>query len=452
MLDHARRACRMYESKPAPPTTSSINFSQTGRPGGLESTGSKPPKVALGSKRQIVAAPAVDEAKQRRRDRYADQRTAAAIYRNMSNPEGPKQAGRGVSMCSWTQIAGQDTRLVRVESHERQRISGGKVETQQVPTRAFMRGLQVCGLRWVCPCCTVKKSEACRDELNAALSVARTRGLQPVMLTLTARHKRSMSLADIQGRIALAEKRMKTSRPWKELSRVMTGGFAKAVEITHGENGWHPHFHLILLLECDSQPEAFEEVEELRDQWLHQLNRVGLDGKTKAAKERSFDYCGAEEAGEYVSKWGAGEEMTLAGSKVGHGKGRTPWQLLRDARTAETNTDRQRAAALWWEFVQVMKGVHQLRQSPAFREIVAAYRPPETGEQIEPVETDVMNFGQKGGEGGLWVFARYRQLLMVEEAERGSIEDATERVQGVMLGEQTDSDLWTEDPPPLIDD
>ncbi|UOA34412.1 plasmid replication protein RepW (plasmid) [Sulfitobacter sp. DSM 110093] len=357
-------------------------------------------------------------------------------------------------MCSWTQIAGQETRLVRVETHKKLKVSkGGQIKSEQVPTRAFYRGLQVCGLRWVCPCCTIKKSEGCRAEMNAALAEARKRGLQPVMLTLTARHKRSMPLAEIQGKIASAEKRLKTTRHWKRLMKVATGGFAKAVEVTHGANGWHPHFHIILLLDCDSQPEAFEEVEELREAWLHELTCAGLDGTSKKAVEHSFDYCGAEEAGEYVSKWGAGEEMTLAGSKVGRGKGRTPWQLLRDARVAETDAERMKAGALWWEFIQVMKGVHQLRQSPAFRQLVKEYEPPKVPEQPDPVETEVFSFGRKGDDG-LWLFARHRRSRMQDKAEEGTVEDARQGVQEVMLDERTDEYLRKgdiPDPGPLIE-
>jgi len=145
--------------------------------------------------------------------------------------------------------------------------------------------------------------------------------------------------------------------------------------------------------------------------------------------------------------------MTLAGSKVGRGKGRTPWQLLRDARSGETDAERTKAAALWWEFIQVMKGVHQLRQSPAFRQLVKEYEAPIVPDHPEPKEMDVFSFGKKS-EDGLWLFARHRRLRMIEVAEHEEIEKARQSIQDVMLDESTDEDLWRDDlsPSSLIED
>lgn len=432
----------MYESCGTHHTTSSSNQPNPSDSGCSESDGKRPAKPALGKKRKNVDAPKgetqqnkVDQAKKRRRERYADQRTAAAIYQS-NVPAGSKAAGRGVTLCGWTQIANQKVRLVRVEAEQ---------------PRAFYRGLQACGLRWVCPCCTIKKSEESREALNAALSVARDRGLVPVMLTLTARHKRTTDLREFWAMLSKAEKQMKTSNAWKALNkRHLKGGFAKAVEITHGANGWHPHFHLILMTNADDEDHAAELVETLRADWLHQLNRVGLDGKSKAARERSFDVRGAQEAGDYITKWGAAEEMTLAGSKVGKAKGRTPWQLLRDARTADTDAERMQAGALWWEFSQVMKGVHQLRQSPKFRELVAAYEPPEGEAEEEPEETTVFRFDDPE-----WTFGKYKRLTMKEAAEEAKAEEAHGAVLDALLSEKTDRDLLGDpDPEPgdLIED
>ena len=440
----------MLDDKTTVPTTSSI--SHRPQPSGsavfdAESVGKSglkdPPQACpkgptqseLGSKRQFVDALSsnseekkAQRAKERRRERHADQRTAGALYISMT-PAGTKAAGRGVTMCGWTTIANQQARLIRAEA-------AGKAN-------AFYRGLQACTLRWVCPCCTLKKSEVSRCQLNDALAVARERGLQPVMMTLTARHSKKMSLAEFWSVLSRAEQQLKNTRPWKRINKRLAGGFAKAVEVTHSErNGWHPHFHLVLLTDAPNELKAIELVEELREEWLHQLARVGLDGTSDAAKKRAFDVRGAATVGDYITKWGAAEEMTLATSKVGHAKGRTPWQLLRDARTAETDRDRMRAGALWYEFVQVMQGVHQLRQSPAFRKLVAAYEPPppKGDPPEEPVETVVFRFGDPE-----WTYGRHKRILMREAAEDASKDDAHSAVRRVLLGDKIDSDMWRND-------
>ena len=251
---------------------------------------------------------------ERRREKFADQRTAAKIWRSY-NPDFKTStaAGRGVTACGWSLRAEGVAKLVRTE-------------TARGP-KAFYRGLVFCGLRWVCPCCTAAKSETSRKQLNAALAQGRQMELVPVMLTLTARHKKTMTLAKFWGMLSEAEKKLKKRRQWKALNKRLAGGFAKAVEITYGANGWHPHLHIILLTDGTDETEAIELVEALREIWLEELEKVGLDGQSKAARERSFDVRSAANAAEYVSKWGAAEEMTLHNSKVGQAKGNTPWQL-----------------------------------------------------------------------------------------------------------------------------
>jgi|TARA_R100000935_G_C2838829_1_gene169812 hypothetical protein len=431
----------MCDVRKTDPTTSSVNQPKYPKLGATESGVNRSDEAALGKKRQNVAASSdvghenkAKRAKQRRRERYADQRTAAAIYRSMV-PAGSKAAGRGVTLCGWTQIANDRVRLVRSESEH---------------PRAFYRGLQVCGLRWVCPCCTIRKSEESRADLNAALSVARQRNIIPVMLTLTARHTKEMSLRGFWSMLSSAEKAMKRTRRWKSLNARLVGGFAKAVEITHSNrNGWHPHFHLVMMTDADNETQAIDLVEQLRVEWLHQLDRVGLDGTSKAAKDRSFDVRGAQDAGDYITKWGAAEEMTLASSKVGKAKGRTPWELLRYARTGSTELDRMQAGARWWEFVQVMKGVHQLRQSAKFRLLVAAYEPQEN-EPEEPEESTVFLFDDPE-----WTFGKYKRLAMKEAAEDCTIEDAYSAVLKVLLSGKTDRDLLDPDdydPGDLLED
>lgn len=390
----------------------------------------------LGTIRQNVDALSEDDAERakkqrvkrdRRRDAYADQRRASEIYKSMTHPD-DRKAGRGVTFCGWTQISTQETKLVRIEGPEK---------------KAFYRGLHVCGLRWVCPVCTAKRSEESRQELNAALAVGRERGLIPVMMTLTARHHHKMTLADFWSKLGKAERELKKTRPWKKLNKEdLEGGFAKAVEVTHSNrNGWHPHFHVVMLMRADDEIAALDMVEGLRTEWLHQLERVGLDGKSLAAIERAFHIRGAAEAGNYVAKWGAAEELALGSTKEAKGlKGRTPWQLLRDARTAELDKDRKRSAALWWEFIQTFKGVHQLRQSPKFRELVAQYEPEETGE-VEPEETEIYNFGKRSDEWNQWDWGRSKRLRMIEVAEAEATPTAANgMVASIMVSNDVDAD------------
>ena len=69
----------------------------------------------------------------------------------------------------------------------------------------------------------------------------------------------------------------------------------------------------------------------------------------------AFDVRGAADAGNYVAKWGAAEELALGERKKGR-LGRTPFQLLQDyAEGGDAN-----AGALFTEFAKVFKGRRQL--------------------------------------------------------------------------------------------
>lgn len=316
--------------------------------------------------------------------------------------------------------------------------------------RAFWSGLQRCGGVWNCPVCTQAKSEAARISLNLGLAAARRLGFSPVMMTLTARHSRDMSLSDFWGALGTAERELKASRAWKALNAkpskarpqggpMRRGGFAKAIEVTQSDRaGWHPHAHIICVLDL-SEERAIAAIEELRDEWLHQLERVGLDGVSAAARKHSFQVQGAAAAGNYVAKWGAAEEMTGGAKKEGRDGSRSLWQLLRDARTGETAKDRQKAEDLWYEGVRVMAGVHQLRMSPAFKKMVEDERE-KTASATEdlPEAAEVWGCGSEKHDP-TWTYMRHRRLRAIEAAERAGIKGAHQAVQEVLMSMETDA-------------
>lgn len=402
------------------------------------------PERPLGNKRQNVGGEAERRAKEKGRRRLlrelaADQRTAASIFTrrtdHMSREDMP--SGRGVCLCGWTQQAARrgqkDRDRPRVELHRSE-------ATADAGPRAFYAGLSRCKLRWVCPVCTREKSEESRADLNAALAASRAAGFTPLLVTLTARHHRGMALADFWSRLSTAEKRLKGLTRWKRMNAPdgPMVGFAKAVEATHGAAGWHPHFHLLLVMRSPDEARALAAVAWLKDAWLYQLDRVGLDGTTPAARRRAFDVQGAAQAGSYVTKWGAAEELALSGAKTGRGGGRTPWQLLRDARKGETPRDRAQAADLWFEFVTVFDGVHQLRLSPSLKSLIREYKAQHPAEEPDlPAAELIVQFGDDWAARG-----RYRRVAMREAVEDASdAQEARWAALDALMGDASDAQL-----------
>ena len=214
--------------------------------------------------------------------------------------------------------------------------------------RAHYQGLQTCGSVWLCPCCSARISETRRGELNALLAWARSEGHQVFMGTFTARHGARDELAPLLDRMKIAKKRMHQHRAWRRIKIVMLGTVT-ATEVTGGgRNGWHPHFHVLFVVQAGAEIDP----DELREAWLASLRGAGLSGAGAG-----FSWQDATAAGRYVGKWGAAEEVALGGEKKGRaGGGRSPSQLL----AASSDEGDRRAGALWRDYAQAFHGRRQL--------------------------------------------------------------------------------------------
>jgi len=329
-----------------------------------------------------------------RRELYADLRTAALTLRDAVPPGRNPPA---VAKCRWCQVAGfVELRLTQIEGGAR---------------RAAFSGVKICGNVWGCPVCGSRISQTRRAEMNTVLAWARAEGLVPVMLTLTARHGLQDRLADLLDAMKNAKRRLRQRAEWRRLPLV---GTITATEMTHGRLfGWHPHFHEILLLEAEDEAAALAMVAPLADAWRASLRAFGLDGA-----EAAFQAQGAAEAGQYVAKWGAAEEITLNTAKRGRagrgGPGRSPRELLRLIAGGD-----EAARLLWLEYFAATSGRRrrQLVWSPGLKarcgldevddeEAAAA----ETAQEVEVV-------GEWDGDG--WRRVRPRRVRLMEAAERG---------------------------------
>ena len=245
-----------------------------------------------------------------------------------------------------------------------------QVQVKRRHGSARFTGLQTCGSVWHCPCCSARISEVRRVELNDALAQARVLGLRVALITLTARHSASDPLPELLDALKKAKRHWHDSRTYKGFKDAIRGTIT-ATELTHGKNGWHPHFHVLMFYRSFGDPIRTLSVEPtLRDQWLASLKACGLDGNGAA-----FRLDDADAAGNYVAKWGAAEEMTLTAKKGGPDggktKGRHPFDFLRTA--AVSPADR----ALFFTYATAFKGRRQLQWTPGLRTLLAVPHVPD---------------------------------------------------------------------------
>ena len=130
-------------------------------------------------------------------------------------------------------------------------------------------------------------------------------------------------------------------------------GNIRAVEITDGGNGWHPHLHILCFHENQLTPEDGS-LQEFRAWWSTRWARwvkrtLGRD----IHNERGVDAVPVRDTnglGDYVSK--IHFEMVRSDLKRGRRQSRTPWQIALDA----ADTGDCRDIARWAEYCRATKG------------------------------------------------------------------------------------------------
>jgi len=286
---------------------------------------------------------------------------------------------------------------------------------------ARFTNLQTCGSVWDCPCCSSSISEKRRVELNDLLIYARTSKFFPIMLTLTVKHNYADNLANLLDSLKEAKRRMTNHRGYKKVKEKLIGTVT-ATEVTGGGvNGWHPHFHMILILKTSTEEEALALVKTLKQPWLVSLRAEGLEGSDAA-----FQVQNASAAGKYITKWGAAEELTLAGKKKGMGAGRTPFQLL-----ADYADDDSRAGFLFQEYARAFKGRRQLVWSNGLKKLAKINEQSDediAAEEVRKFEESLCDHLVHSFTPAEWKEVRHNRADILSEAEESFIQNNSNKV------------------------
>jgi len=245
---------------------------------------------------------------------------------------------------------------------------------------AHYGNLMTCASLWHCPICASKISERRRLILQPFVDNWREMyGGSVLFLTLTMRHRKREPLKQVlAGLIAsLADLR---SKRWWEKFRLLFGivGLVRALEITHGKNGWHPHLHfLIFTCQLIDLP-AF--LHEIRTRWRQVLALHGRSASYERGADVSFVDSSMpsymlkmglvadsedDELATEVGHWTAAHELTKATVKLGRNGSHSPLQLLRLAAAGD-----DKAAKLWQEYAITLKGKEHLVWSKGFKKFL----------------------------------------------------------------------------------
>jgi len=238
---------------------------------------------------------------------------------------------------------------------------------------AHVGGVARCASPWSCPLCAPTIREKRAADLDELLRAHLAAGGGGEFVTVTMPHHAAMPLKATLGAVRKGWTAVVSGRLWSVLKADLgILGQVKAVEITHGENGWHPHVHVLVVTRRPLSPaESMRLRRHVYDRWCSSIERQGF---AKPSWEHGCDVrqvglngAGETALGRYVCKvrdgWGVGLELARSDVKRGRKTSRTPWELLE---LAEGDGDAD-ALALWHEYEHATRGVRALVWSPGLR-------------------------------------------------------------------------------------
>lgn len=233
--------------------------------------------------------------------------------------------------------------------------------------KAHWGNVQRCGSIWACPVCAKQITEKRRNELNVLLDYWRDQDESDIkLMTLTFSHSQSEPLKVLLKKMKHAIARFFGHRKFKDLSAVCNIEYkVRSLEVTYGSNGWHPHFH-ILLLTKDVDNQAFYYRDSLAELWIDCCVKSGL---SSPSMEHGLDIRDGSYAEEYIAKWGIDYEMTKGHIKRGRKSSLTPFDLLQNSFDDELYFHKL-PSRLFQEFAISMKGARQLVWSRGLKDLV----------------------------------------------------------------------------------
>jgi hypothetical protein len=194
-------------------------------------------------------------------------------------------------------------------------------------------------------------------QIETALRAHVDAGGSALLATYTVPHTRDESLPVVLARLAGTWRRYAKSAFRDVLGRHYVGA-VRALEVTHGVNGWHPHYHALLFVGglpyltpvCVALSERWSEV--AGAEWRADVRQVARDGVASVARYLTTDGVA-----------GASYEVASPSSKIP--AGRSYAQLLWDYARYRSSVD----AALVYEYAAALHGVHHLTVSPRLRRL-----------------------------------------------------------------------------------
>jgi len=239
------------------------------------------------------------------------------------------------------------------------RYGASGVVVRRLPDgRAAYSGLYRCGDFWRCPSCRLTLGIRRARQIESALRQHVDGGGSALLATYTVPHVRDEALPVVLARLADVWRRY-AKHAWRDVLGDHYVGAVRALEVTHGVSGWHPHYHALVYISpglpyltpvAVALAERWSEV--AGADWRADVRQVARDGVAAVARYLTTDGVA-----------GAAFETASPAAKIP--AGRSYVQILWDYARYRSSVD----AALVYEYAAALHGVHHLTVSPRLRRL-----------------------------------------------------------------------------------
>lgn len=240
---------------------------------------------------------------------------------------------------------------------------GVGVMFNKLRNKANYSNVMRCANAWACPVCSTIISEHRKTEVKDAIDWWKKQGGNVLLLTLTVPHYSHTDIKKLKTDLKKAySKFFKGIRASKDMfKRWMIEHYISCFEITHGSNGFHPHYHILLFVPYGVPHQTLLAMrDDMFSIWSDCCTKAGLDAPSY---KHGLDLQAGDKAGDYVAKWGLEHEMTKGHVKRGKENSRTPFDILRSYQ----NTGNQNEANLFRLYYYAFKGQRQLNWSSGLK-------------------------------------------------------------------------------------
>jgi hypothetical protein len=243
-----------------------------------------------------------------------------------------------------------------------------RLKDGSIASRLSWNGAETCGSVWACPECSRLIRTKRAQDLGRLQEWA---GTGAYLVSLTVRHAMGLDLRWLRRGVANAWRRVVRGQPWQRfLARAGLLGYVRALETTHGPNGWHPHLHLIVI-GTPGWPSTMlgnrTASEWLGARWANAVE-AELGPEQRPDHEHGCKVTQLAGSG-YLIKMGL--ELVIDWTKQARpdvrNPRRGPWQIAADWVRFHEPEDR----ALWQAYAEGMKGAQQLTWSRGLRKLAS---------------------------------------------------------------------------------